>query len=64
MGSASKLFMAKLKTSLKGWIVERTFAWFNIYRRLSKDYETTTHMAEAFIMITNIRLYLNRIKYI
>jgi transposase len=23
----------------KRWIVERTFAWWNQYRRLSKDYE-------------------------
>ncbi len=23
----------------KRWIVERTFAWMNVYRRLSKDYE-------------------------
>ena len=23
----------------KRWIVERTFAWFGLYRRLSKDYE-------------------------
>jgi transposase len=23
------------------WVVERTFGWFNTYRRLSKDYELT-----------------------
>ena len=25
----------------KRWIVERTFAWFESYRRLAKDYEFT-----------------------
>ena len=24
------------------WVVERTFGWFNRWRRLSKDYERTT----------------------
>ncbi|MBD2563762.1 MULTISPECIES: transposase [Nostoc] len=26
----------------KGWVVERSFGWFNWYRRLSKDYEIFT----------------------
>jgi putative transposase len=26
----------------KRWVVERTFGWFNRYRRLSKDYEFHT----------------------
>ena len=29
------------------WIVERTLAWFNHSRRLSKDYEILTASAEA-----------------
>ena len=45
----------------KRWIVERTFAWLGCQRRLSRDYETSTHMSEAFIMLANIRLCLNRI---
>jgi putative transposase len=46
----------------KRWIVERTFAWLGNNRRLAKDYETTTHMAEAFIMLANIKFCLKRIR--
>jgi putative transposase len=35
----------------KRWIVERTFAWFNHFRRLSKDYEIATKSAENALMI-------------
>ena len=31
------------------WIVERTFAWFNRYRRLSKDYEFLPATSESMI---------------
>ena len=33
----------------KRWIVERTFGWFNWYRRLSKDYEHNPATSEAMI---------------
>jgi putative transposase len=33
----------------KRWIVERTFAWWNYYRRLSKDYEVLPEMSQAMI---------------
>ena len=36
------------------WIVERTFGWFNRYRRLSKDYETNPKSSEAWIYISMI----------
>jgi putative transposase len=36
------------------WIVERTFGWFNRYRRLSKDYEHSTESSEAWIYIAMI----------
>jgi|TARA_B100001971_G_C18097982_1_gene487217 putative transposase len=39
----------------KRWIVERTFAWFNSYRRLSKDFEGLTDSAENMIRIAMIR---------
>lgn len=45
----------------KRWIVERTFAWLGIQRRLARDYETTTHMSEAFIILANIKLCLKQI---
>jgi len=42
----------------KRWVVERTFAWFNRYRRLSKDYEHFTIHAEAWIWISQIKRQL------
>lgn len=44
----------------KRWIVERTFAWFSMYRRLSKDYEYYTTSSEAMIYLASIRLMLKR----
>ena len=44
------------------WIVERTFAWFESYRRLSKDFEFNTDTSEAMIRLAMIKLMLNRIK--
>jgi putative transposase len=37
------------------WIVERTFGWFNRYRRLSKDYEHNPGSSEAWIYIAMIQ---------
>lgn len=45
----------------KRWIVERTFGWFNLYRRLSKDYEYSTKSAEAMIQITMIHIMLKKL---
>lgn len=37
------------------WVVERTFAWLNRCRRLSKDWEKSIASAEAWILIAHIR---------
>lgn len=49
----------KIKTP-KRWIVERTFAWFNGYRRLSKDYEKTLASSETMIYLGMVQLMLRR----
>jgi putative transposase len=45
----------------KRWIVERTFGWWNQYRRLSKDYELLPEMSESIIYTVMIRLMLKRL---
>jgi len=45
----------------KRWIVERTFAWLNRYRRLSKDYERKTENSEAVVHIAMIALMSKRL---
>jgi len=43
------------------WIVERTFAWLNNSRRLSKDYEITTSSAETILKISHAHTLLKRL---
>ena len=43
------------------WVVERTFSWLNLHRRLSKDYEVLPSSSEAMIQIAMIRIMLNRL---
>ena len=45
----------------KRWVVERTFAWLNNFRRLSKDYEIAVVTAENMVMIAHSILLLNRL---
>jgi len=45
----------------KRWIVERTFGWFGRERRLSKDDEFSTGVAEACIYAAMIHLLLRRL---
>jgi putative transposase len=44
----------------KRWIVERTLAWLNWSRRLSKDYELLHTTAETMILIAFAHLLLRR----
>jgi len=43
------------------WVVERTFGWFNRYRRLSKDYEFHTETSEAMIYVAMIHIMARRL---
>lgn len=43
------------------WIVERSFAWFNNYRRLSRDYERKICNSLIFLYISQIPILLSRL---
>lgn len=43
------------------WVVERTFSWFDLHRRLSKDYECLTERSVSMIYIAMTRLLLRRL---
>jgi transposase len=45
----------------KRWIVERTLAWLNRCRRLSKDWENLNIKALAFLRLASIRLMLRKL---
>jgi putative transposase len=45
----------------KRWVSERTFGWFNRFRRLSKDYEANTASSESMIYTAMIHLMLRRL---
>ena len=40
------------------WVSERTFGWFNFFRRLSKDYEKTVESSESWILWANCQMIL------
>lgn len=43
------------------WVVERTFAWLNHFRRLSKDYEIAINSAENNVMIAHSMILIKRL---
>lgn len=43
------------------WVVERTFAWFGHYRRLSKDYEYLPTTSEMMLYAAMVNLMLRRL---
>ena len=43
------------------WVVERTFAWLGLCRRLSKDYEALPESSEAWVRLAMIGLMLRRL---
>jgi len=47
----------------KRWVVERSFAWLNFYRRVVIDYERTTKSAETFLLLANISMIIPKIKF-
>lgn len=53
--------MTKNRVSPKRWIVERTFAWLESFRRLSKDFEYLLESSQAMIYLASLKLLLNKI---
>jgi len=53
--------LGTFKAEPKRWVVERTLAWLNRSRRLSKDFEVTIASAEAWIMLASIRVLSRRL---
>ena len=43
------------------WVVERTIAWLNRNRRLTKDFEATIQSAQAWLLIASVKLLSRRI---
>lgn len=43
------------------WIVERTYAWFGHFRRLSKEYEVLPAVSEAMLDVAMIHLMVRRL---
>jgi transposase len=50
----------QFKAPPKSWIVERTLAWLNWSRRLSKDYEPRHASAENMIYVAFAHQLLHR----
>ena len=57
----SKRIKPEFEILPKRWIVERTFAWLNGFRRLSKDYEITTSSEETHLIISHCSVLLKRL---
>jgi len=49
------------KVEPKRWVIERTFAWLNRCRRLSKDFEETIASAGAWVLLASIRVLSRRL---
>lgn len=47
----------------KRWVVERSFAWLNFYRRVTKDLERTVQSSVAFLYLANIQMVLSSIAH-
>jgi transposase len=43
------------------WVVERTFAWLDEFRRLTRNYEQTDESAEEMIDFATVKLLINHI---
>lgn len=44
----------------KRWVVERTIAWTNFFRRIVKDYEYTVQSSATWLILANMTIMLQR----
>ena len=51
----------ELQVLPRRWVVERTFAWLGMFRRLSKDYEFLLETSEAMVYLAMIQSMLRRL---
>lgn len=51
----------KFQVQPRRWVVERTFAWLNRNRRLSKDYEYLTDVSTSYLYLGMSRILLRRL---
>ena len=56
----SKRITSEWQALPKRWVVERTLAWINNSRRLSKDYEISILSSQAMCMISALRVLISR----
>ncbi len=49
-------------TEAKRWVIERSFAWLNHFRRVVIDYEHCSKSAVAFLLLANISMTLSSLK--
>ena len=45
----------------KRWVVERTIAWSNFFRRIVKDYEYSVQSSVAWLLLANINVVMRRL---
>ena len=45
----------------KRWVVERTIAWTNFFRRIVKDYEYTVQSSATWLILANLTIMLHRV---
>ena len=57
----SKRIKPEFEVLPKRWVVERTFAWMNNSRRLSKDYEIGVASEENFVFISHLHTLIRRL---
>jgi transposase len=46
----------------KRWVVERSIAWTNHFRRIVKDYEHTVSSSASWLYLANSQIMLQRIE--